>query len=542
MTTHPHRKPQQQGTQIASTPYRTGNRPPFQYDADCYAMSNQSAAGKPGRLSSGIEGLDNILGGGLTPNRMYLVEGAPGTGKTTLALQFLLQGVKEGQRGLYITLSETRSELLGVAESHGWDISHFTILELLSDEGLDPQYEQTVLHPAEVELGETVRNVIQHVDELKPSRIVLDSLSELRLLSQNPLRYRRQILALKRYFATRECTVLLLDDNTSDPGDLQLHSIAHGVVSLDNSAHDYGGNRRRARVAKMRGIKFREGYHDFTLDTGGIRMYPRLVAAEHHTEFDPQVLSTGTEGLDALLGGGLIPGTNALLIGPSGVGKTTTVASCLLAALERGERCAYYVFDETLSTLLVRCATLGMQFAQYVESGLLILRQIDPAEISPGEFASNVRTAVERDGARYVAIDSLNAYLQAMPGERYLLLQMHELLGYLNQQGVVTMLVLGQHGIIGEVQNDIDISYLSDVVVLFRYFEHHGEVLTAVTAVKSRAIAHERSIRQFRLSANGLEVGEALRDFEGVLSGLPSYRGSTALLGANDHVIETARQ
>lgn len=506
-----------------------------------HAMSNQLAANQKGRLSSGTEGIDDILGGGLTPHRMYLVEGAPGTGKTTLALQFLLEGVEEGQVGLYITLSETRDELISVAASHGWDISRFTILELLSDEGLDPQYEQTVLHPAEVELGETVRTVIQQVDELKPARIVLDSLSELRLLSQNPLRYRRQILALKRYFATRECTVLLLDDNASDPGDVQLHSIAHGVVSLDNLVHDYGGNRRRMRIAKMRGIKFREGYHDFTLDTGGIHVYPRLVAAEHHKDFLTDVLSTGTPGLDALLGGGLIPGTNALMIGPSGVGKTTTVVSCLIAALERGQRCVYYVFDETLTTLIVRCATLGMYLAPHVESGLLTLRQIDPAEISPGEFASDVRDSVENKGVKYVAIDSLNAYLQAMPGERYLLLQMHELLGYLNQQGVVTMLVLGQHGIIGEVQSDIDISYLSDVVVLFRYFEHHGEVLTAVTAVKSRANAHERSIRQFRLSAKGVEVGEALRDFEGVLSGLPSYRGDTALLGTSPHVIDTSR-
>jgi circadian clock protein KaiC len=505
-------------------------------------MSNTPAADTPARLSCGIDGIDNILGGGLTRHRMYLVEGAPGTGKTTLALQFLLKGVEEGQVGLYITLSETRSELLAVGESHGWDVSRFTILELLSDEGLDPQYEQTVLHPAEVELGETVRNVIKQVDELKPARIVLDSLSELRLLSQNPLRYRRQILALKRYFATRECTVLLLDDNSSDPGDVQLHSIAHGVISLENLAHDYGGNRRRARIAKMRGIKFREGYHDFTLDTGGIHVYPRLVAAEHHTPFDTEMVSTGTPGLNALLGGGLIPGTNALMIGPSGVGKTTTVVSCLIAALERGERCVYYVFDETLTTLTIRCATLGMQLAPHVESGLLTLRQIDPAEISPGEFASDVRNSVEKKGVRYVAIDSLNAYLQAMPGERYLLLQMHELLGYLNQQGIVTMLVLGQHGIIGEVQNDIDISYLSDVVVLFRYFEHHGEVLTAVTAVKSRANAHERSIRQFRLGSGGVEVGEALRDFEGVLSGLPSYRGSTALLGATARVIDTSRQ
>jgi len=496
----------------------------------------------PDRLRSGIEGLDDILGGGLTPHRMYLVEGAPGTGKTTLALQFLLEGVQEGQVGLYITLSETRSELISVADSHGWDLSQFRILELLSDEGLDPQFEQTVLHPAEVELGETVRSVIQQVEQIKPARIVLDSLSELRLLSQNALRYRRQILALKRYFATRECTVLLLDDNTSDPSDIQLHSIAHGVITLDNVVHGYGGNRRRVRIAKMRGIKFREGYHDFSLDTGGIKVYPRLVAAEHHADFGTGMMSTGTPGLDMLLGGGLIPGTNALIVGPSGVGKTTTVVSCLIAALERGERCVYYVFDETLVTLIARCATVGMNLQPYVDNGLLTLRQIDPAEISPGEFASDVRVSVEQKGVRYVAIDSLNAYLQAMPGEGYLLLQMHELLGYLNQQGVITMLVLGQHGVIGEVQSDIDISYLSDVVILFRYFEHHGEVLTAVTAVKSRANAHERSIRQFRLTSKGVEVGEALRDFEGVLSGLPAYRGNTALLGATDHVIDTSRQ
>jgi circadian clock protein KaiC len=494
----------------------------------------------PARLTSGIKGIDDILGGGFTPNRMYLVEGAPGTGKTTLALQFLLQGLAEGQSGLYITLSETRSELLAIGESHGWDLSGFTILEQLPEEGLGPQYEQTVLHPAEVELGESVRNVIQQADRLKPARIVLDSLSELRLLSENPLRYRRQILALKRHFSTRECTVLLLDDLSAGPSGVQLHSIVHGVIRLDNVAHDYGGNRRRLHVAKMRGIKFREGFHDFTLETGGLRVYPRLVAAEHHSEFATRLISTGTPGLDALLGGGLLPGTNALVIGPSGVGKTTTVVSCLIAALGRGERCAYYVFDETLATLLGRCAALGMPLEPHIESGLLTLRQIDPAEISPGQLSNDVRNAVEQQGVRYVAIDSLNAYLQAMPGERYLLLHMHELLGYLNQQGVITMLVLGQHGVIGEVQTDIDISYLSDVVLLFRYFEHHGEVLTAVTTVKSRGNEHERTIHQFRLGPEGLEVGEALRDFEGVLSGLPPYRGSTALLGAASPLIETS--
>jgi circadian clock protein KaiC len=505
-------------------------------------MMKDNALQQPARLSCGIDGIDNILGGGLAPHRMYLVEGAPGAGKTTLALQFLLRGVAQGESCLYITLSETRAELQSVAASHGWDVSELTIVELVSDEGLDPRYEQTVLHPAEVELGETVRDVIQRVDALKPSRMVFDSLSELRLLSQDSLRYRRQILALKRYLATRACTVLLLDDNSGEPGDLQLHSLAHGVLSLDNVTHAYGGERRRLRIAKMRGTKFRDGYHDFTLDTGGIRVYPRLVAAEHHADFAPRALGTGTPGLDDLLGGGLIPGTNALMIGPSGVGKTTTVVSCLLAALARGERCVYYLFDETLRNLLVRSASLGMDLAPYLKSGLLTLRQIDPAEISPGEFASDVRDAVEHHQVKYVAIDSLNSYLQAMPGERYLLLQMHELLGYLNQQGVVTMLVLGLHGIVGDLHNDIDISYLSDVVVLFRYFEHKGEVLSAVTAVKSRASAHQRSIRQFRLGADGIEVGGALHDFEGVLSGLPRYKGSTALLGESLAASEVAQE
>jgi len=484
-------------------------------------------------MSTGVEGLDNILGGGLTPNRVYLVEGSPGAGKTTLALQFLLRGAELGETGLYITLSETRSELLAVADGHGWDVDAIAIVELLSDEGLDPEYEQSVLHPAEVELGETVKNVMHQVEALKPARIVLDSLSELRLLSQNPLRYRRQILALKRYFATRECTVFLLDDNTSDPGDLQLHSIAHGVVSLDQLVHDYGGARRRLRVAKMRGLKFREGFHDFTLETGGIEVYPRLIAAEHHVDFSSQPLSTGSPGLDAMLGGGLIPGTNTLLMGPSGVGKTTSVVCCLMAALQRGERCMYYLFDETLRTLLLRSKALGLDLSPYLENGQLTLRQIDPAEMSPGQFTTDVREAVEEDGVRYVAIDSLNAYLQAMPGERYLLLQMHELLGYLNQRGVVTMLVLGQHGIVGEVQTDIDISYLSDSMILFRYFEHQGEVLTALATVKSRGSAHERTIRQFRLAQGGIEVSEALRDFDGVLAGLPTYRGDSAMLGAS---------
>ncbi len=474
------------------------------------------------RMSTGITGLDNILGGGVTPNRVYLIEGSPGAGKTTLALQFLLKGAELGEGGLYITLSETRSELLAVADAHGWNVDALSIVELLSDEGLDPEYEQSILYPAEVELGETVENVMRQVETLKLVRIVLDSLSELRLLSQNPLQYRRQILALKRYFATRECTVYLLDDNTSDPGDLQLHSIAHGVISLDQLLHDYGGARRRVRVTKMRGIKFREGFHDFTLETGGIDVYPRLIAAEHHAEFSSTPVSTGSEGLDAMLGGGLILGTNALLIGPSGVGKTMTVVCCLMAALKRGKRCIYYLFDETRGTLLARSKSLGMDLSAYLGSGLLTLRQIDPAEMSPGQFTSDVREAVEEEGVAYVAIDSLNAYLQAMSGERNLLLQMHELLGYLNQYGIVG----------DEVQTDIDIGHLSDVMVLFRYFEHQGEVLTALAAVKSRGSAHERTIRQFRLTYDGLELSEALHNFDGVLAGLLAYRGDSAMLGS----------
>jgi circadian clock protein KaiC len=484
-------------------------------------------------ISTGIRGLDHILCGGLTPNRLYLAEGSPGAGKTTLALQFLLQGVKEGESVLYLTLSETRLELLAAAATHGWDLAGVVIVELVSDEGLDPEFEQSVLHPAELELGETVKNVIKQVDAARPSRIVVDSLSELRLLSQSPLRYRRQVLALKRYFSTRACTVLMLDDNTSEPNDLQLHSIAHGVISLDQVVHDYGGLRRRVRVSKMRGVKFREGYHDFTLNTGGIDIYPRLVAAEHHSPFSNRPVSTGTNGLDTMLGGGLVPGTNALLVGPSGAGKTTTVVRCLETALQRGERCIYFVFDETLGTLIARAAALGMDLRPHVESGQLTLRQIDPAEISPGAFASSVREAVEDMGTRVVAIDSLNAYLQAMPGERYLLLQMHELLGYLNQQGVITLLVLGQHGVIGDMHSDVDMSYLSDVIVLFRFFEHHGQVKTAISALKSRIAHHERTIREFRVSLKGIEVGDALKDFEGVLSGLKPYDGGSPMLGTS---------
>jgi circadian clock protein KaiC len=482
------------------------------------------------RISTGIADLDSVLGGGLTADRAYLLEGTPGSGKTTIALQFLLEGARQGERGLYITLSETGAELREVAHSHHWSLDDIELFELIDEDGLDPEREQSILEPSEVELGETLKGVRECVDRLQPRRVVFDSLSEMRLLAQNSLRYRRQILALKQYFSTRHCTVLMLDDRSSDPGDLQLHSIAHGVITLEQTAQDYGSERRRLRVVKMRGIKYRGGFHDFAIETGGVAVFPRLVANEHHSEFGDALVSTGVAELDEMLGGGISPGTNTLLTGPSGVGKTTTAIRTGLSAIERGGKAAYFLFDEGVATFKARSRALGMDLDPHLASGALRLTQIDPAEVSPGQFSNWVRQAVEGEGADFVAIDSLNAFLQAMPGEKYLLLQMHELLSYLNQQGVVTMLVLGQHGIIGDVRSEVDLSYLSDNIVLFRYFESRGKVLKAVSVAKSRTTAHQSSIREFRVSGAGIEIGVPLQDFEGVLTGLPRYLGTTPML------------
>ncbi len=494
--------------------------------------SVSTSSGPTRRVSTGIAELDNVLGGGLTADRSYLLEGTPGSGKTTIALQFLLEGERAGERGLYITLSETAAELREVAQSHNWSLGGIELFELVNEEGLDPDSEQSILEPSEVELGETLKGVRECVDCIRPTRVVFDSLSEMRLLAQSSLRYRRQILALKQYFSTRNCTVLMLDDRSSDPSDLQLHSIAHGVITLEQAAQEYGSERRRLRVVKMRGVKYRGGFHDFAIETGGVSVFPRLVAAEHRREFSDTLLSTGVPHFDEMLGGGISPGTNTLLNGPSGVGKTTTAVRAGLTAIERGEKAAYYLFDEGVTTMLARSKAMGMDLKPHLDSGMLQVFQIDPAELSPGEFASWIRRAVEQDGVRFIAIDSLNAFLQAMPGEKYLLLQMHEMLSYLNQQGVVTMLVLGQHGIVGDIRSEIDLSYLSDTIVLFRYFEARGNVLKAISVAKSRTTEHQGSIREFRLTNTGVEIGEPLKDFEGVLTGLPNYRGETALMSA----------
>jgi circadian clock protein KaiC len=486
------------------------------------------------RVSTGIEGLDRVLGGGLPSRHLYLVEGTPGTGKTTLGLQFLLEGVARGESGLYVTLSETAEELATVAGSHGWRLDGMEVFELVSREGLGEEAEQSILHPSEVELGETTRGVMAAVQRLQPSRVVFDSLSEMRLLAQDPLRYRRQILALKHFFATCQCTVLMLDDLSSQAGDLQLHSIAHGVLCLDQSSTSYGPSRRHLRIVKMRGVSFRGGEHDFALETGGVRVFPRLVAAEHHAHFSADVTSTSVPRLDALLGGGLVRGSNTLFTGPSGVGKTTTAMACALAALRRGESAVYYLFDEGLVTLLPRCKALGLDIEPYLANGQLRVHTLDPAEVSAGQFASMVRESVERDGRRMVVIDSLNAYLQAMPGSKFLLLQMHELLTYLNQLGILTVLILGQHGLAGEVRSDVDLSYLSDAIVLFRFFEAQGRLLKAVSVVKSRVADHELFLREFALSRGGVQIGLPLADFDGVLGELPSYRGQVPLLGSGE--------
>lgn len=492
----------------------------------------------PPRLSTGNRGLDDILGGGFDANRLYLYEGRPGTGKTTLAMQFIMQGAKLGERTLYVSLSETFRELKVVARRHGWSLDGIDVFELISsDATLDPTRELTILHPAEMELSETTNLVFERVKTTKPTRVVFDSLSEMRLLSQSPLRYRRQVLALKHFFTERDCTVILLDDLSSAQNDLQLHSISHGVVLLEQLAIDFGAERRRLRVVKMRGINFRGGFHDFTIEKGGLAIYPRLVAADHHKSFAGDFTPSGNLELDTLLGGGLERGTNALLIGAAGVGKSSLAMTYVVAAAGRGEQAVIFAFDEGRATIDARASAIGLPLREGVDAGLVIIQQIDPAEMSPGEFASRVRRAVEVDRAQVVVIDSLNGYLNAMPDGRFLILQMHELLSYLSQLGVLTILVLAQQGLVGPIETPLDISYLSDAVIMLRYFEYDGTVRRALSVVKKRSGYHEHTIREFKLGASGIAVGPPLYGFTGIFSGTPVYSGDPEplLTGGGDH-------
>jgi circadian clock protein KaiC len=485
-----------------------------------------------GKAGTGIAGLDDILGGGFSRGNVFLLEGNPGTGKTTVALAFLMRGAADGEKGLYITLSETEKELRAGAASHGWTIDgNIDVFELVPPESvLDADQQQTLLYSSDLELGEATRAIFEMFERAKPSRVVLDSLSEIRLLAQSSLRYRRQILALKHYFARHGATVLLLDDRTSEVMDKTAHSVMHGVVQLEELAPAYGAERRRLRVAKYRGQAFRGGYHDFTIRTGGVQVFPRLVALEHRSGFDREQLRSGVAALDALLGGGIERGSSTLILGPSGTGKSTFSLQFVAAAVRRGERAAVFVFDEELGLLFDRMRNAGLDLEAMRKSGALHIDQVDAAELSPGEFAQRVREKVDEAQAKTVVIDSLNGYQSAMPEENSLVLHMHELLQYLNRQGANTFVTVAQHGLVGDMKSPVDVTYLADTVILLRYFEALGKVRRAVSVVKKRSGRHEDTIREYRIGEVGLNIGAPLEEFQGVLRGVPTFVGSASPL------------
>ncbi|MCW2363919.1 MULTISPECIES: ATPase domain-containing protein [Sphingobium] len=484
------------------------------------------------KASSGIEGLDDVTAGGFACGRLFLVEGDPGTGKTTIASQFLMNGAEAGERGLYITLSETEEELRETAASHCWALNeHFHIFELVPPETLlDENQQQSLLYSSDLELGETTKRILEAIERVKPQRMVIDSLSEIRLLAQSSLRYRRQILALKHYFAKHNATVLMLDDLTSDTNDKTVHSVAHGVLRLEELAPLYGSERRRLRMLKYRGQRYRGGYHDFVINTGGVRVFPRLVSLEHKSDFVRATAPTESAELNALLGGGFDSGTSTLILGPTGTGKSLLALNLIKGCIARGETAAMFVFDEELGLLADRAKGLGIDVSRLVADGKLIIEQVDAAEMSPGEFAHRVRATVEEHGIRTVVIDSLNGYRAAMPEESALVLHIHELLQYLNRRGASTFLTVTQHGVVGDMQAPVDITYLADTVVLLRYFEAVGHVRRAISIVKKRSGVHENTIREYRIDAQGITIGEPLTHFQGVLRGIPTMVGAGNLM------------
>lgn len=481
---------------------------------------------------TGVPGFDDVLMGGLAEGNIFLVEGAPGTGKTTIALRFLITGEEAGEQGLYVTLSETEQELRNGAASHGWRLNELIdVFEVVPPESLlDADQQQSLLYSSDLELGETTRAILGAFERVRPRRIVLDSLSEIRLLAQSSLRYRRQILAFKHYFSRYGATVLLLDDLSSEATDKTVHSIAHGVIKLEELAPAYGAERRRLKVSKYRGRQFRGGYHDFAIRTGGVFVFPRLVAAEHRARIGRESISSGVAELDALLGGGIERGSSTLVLGPAGTGKSTFVLQFVAAALARGEKAALFVFDEELGLLFDRTRQMGFDLEAMRDAGSLHVEQVDAAELSPGEFAHRVRSSVDSAQARTVVIDSLNGYQAAMPEENALVLHIHELLQYLNRQGASTFLTVAQHGLVGDMKAPVDVTYLADTVILLRYFEAHGRVRRAVSVIKKRTGRHEETIREYRIGAKGLTVGAALEEFQGVLRGVPTFVGQRRLL------------
>jgi circadian clock protein KaiC len=479
-------------------------------------------------MSTGISGLDDILNQGFPRGHFFLIEGEPGSGKTTLGLQFLMEGARQGERVLYVTLSESEREIKKVARSHGWDLDNVGLYEFTQKEdSLRPEDQYSAFHPSDIEFQDTTQNILDEVLRMQPTRVVLDSLSEIRLLARDSLRYRRQVLGLKHFFSNRNCTVLLLDDRTSAEHDLQLQSIAHGVLMLETVPREYGRTRRRLHVVKMRGSIYREGYHDYSIKTGGFEVFPRLVAAEHHTNFTFGNVGSGHAKLDDLWGGGIARGTSTLLLGPAGSGKSSVAMSYAVESARRGETASIFLFEERTLLACRRAAGLGLDPNPHLASGKIRMGQIDPAELSPGEFIQSVRDAVDIHGAKMVVIDSLNGFLNAMPGEHHLVLQMHELLESLNQRGIVTILVLAQSGLMGtNMTTPVDLSYLADNVMLFRYYEADGRVHKALSIIKKRSGAHEDTIRELRMTSGRLEVGEALSGFRGILTGVPAYIGA----------------
>ena len=484
-------------------------------------------------LSTGIAGLDDVLNGGFTPNRMYLCEGVPGSGKTTLGMQFLAAGARNSESTLYVTLSESEEELREIALSHHWQLEGIRIRELIpSERSLAPDDQYTVFHPSEVELGKVTQGILSEVERLQPQRVVFDSLSEIRLLAGSQLRFRRQILALKQYFAGRKATVLLLDENHVLDQGLNAHTIVHGVVSLDQLRTEFGGDRRRIRVTKMRGRPFHSGFHDYEIETGGVNVFPRLVAADHRRDFETGVLHSGLPAMDTLLGGGIDRGTSTLFLGAAGTGKSSLAMHFVIQAARRGEHSAVFLFEESVHALRTRSRGLGLDLDARIADGTVMVQPVDPSELSPGEFFHIVREAVERRQARIVVIDSLNGYLNAMPGERFLITQLHELLSYLGQMGVASFLLNAQQGLIGSMSSTLDVSYLADTVVLLRYFEANAEMHTAISVLKKRTGAHERSLRELVISSEGIDIGEPLRSFHGVLTGVPQEIGQPAIHAA----------
>lgn len=488
------------------------------------------------KAATGIAGLDDILAGGLSRGHVFLLEGQPGTGKTTVALQFMQEGAQAGETSLYITLSETDRELREGARSHGWELDDsITIYELTPPENLlDAEHSQSLLYSSDLELGEATRQIFEVVERIKPARVVIDSLSEIRLLAQSSLRYRRQILAIKHYFSRYDATVLLLDDLTTELLDKTVHSVAHGVIRLEELTPNYGAERRRLKVLKYRGQKYRGGFHDFAIVEGGIRVFPRLVAAEHRSRYERLQYSSGLQELDALLGGGVDGGSSTLILGPSGTGKSLISMVFAAQAVARGERAALFIFDEELGLLFDRMKMIGIDLEVLRETGNLHIEQIDAAEMSPGEFAHRVRHAVDELQIKTLVIDSINGYQAAMPEENALVLHMHELLLYLNRSGAATFMTVAQHGLVGDMRVPIDLTYLADTVILLRYFEALGDVRRAISVIKKRTGTHESTIREYRISSHGLKIGEPLDMFQGVLTGIPKYQGDIGPLLSDD--------